>query len=886
MSVVTRIRTSEELTVPFTPEEIWDVLAAASAYPAWWPVQWPAQVLSDQPGLLGSEIEVRPLLGGWFRFRFEELHEPFAMRIRFFGGRFEGPGGFLLQPGEKGQTRIRYDLDVFARGMGTAAVSQVLPLDAVQRFHMRSLLRNLEKQVRRQRKAAEARLRAEAKAARIAAEVAARLAAEQEARRLAAELEARRIAEAEVRRIAAAEAERRRAAEDARLAAEAEAGRLREEARVLAETEARRAEELRRHEEAELARIAAEAAARVAAEEEARRLAAELEARRIAEAEAIRIAAAEAERRRAAEDARLAAEAEAGRLREEARVLAETEARRAEELRRHEEAELARIAAEAAARLAAEEEARRLAAELEARRIAEAEAIRIAAAEAERRLAEEAARLAAEAEAGRLREEARVLAETEARRAEELRRHEEAESARIAAEAAARLAAEEEARRLAAELEARRVAEAEAIRIATAEAERRRAEEAARLAAEAEAGRLREEAPVRAETAARRAEELRRHEEAESAQIAAEAAARLAAEKEALRLAAELEARRIAEAENAPPAPTRESWFRRILGWFLTPETVAPEAPALAGSESNFTIARNYLAALSSRSSTKAVDVFLAKDLVRVEYPHRFLDRATSSSAEGMLGPRARASGTFATEDFELMGATGGGSQVAMEIAWSGRVGKHAPPLVEGQELAARLAVFLKFDDGRIVREHVYACFEPWSNAAERARVLAERAAGEPVVSKGGDSDPGSSQSNFEIARSYLAVMNAGAGPEEVAGFFAKDGTLEEFPNVFAPRGVVRTRDEIGQARGRGRALFKSEYYELCGAFGGGSQVAMEIAWTAVIGATTGSYTAGQKLEGRLAVFLKFRDGLIVRQRIYRGTPEIVSVTAADVHSS
>ena len=95
----------------------------------------------------------------------------------------------------------------------------------------------------------------------------------------------------------------------------------------------------------------------------------------------------------------------------------------------------------------------------------------------------------------------------------------------------------------------------------------------------------------------------------------------------------------------------------------------------------------------------------------------------------------------------------------------------------------------------------------------------------------------------------------------------------------------MRTRDEIGQARGRDLALFTSEYYELCGAFGGGSQVAMEIAWTAVIGATTGSYTAGQKLEGQLAVFLKFRDGLIVRQRIYRCIPGIVSVTAADVHS-
>ena len=660
MSVVTRIRTSEELTVPFTPEEVWDVLAAASAYPNWWPVQWPARVLSDQPGLLGSEIEVRPLVGGMFRFRFEELHEPFAMRLRFFGGRLEGPGGFLLQPGDDGGTRIRYDIDVFARGMGTAAVSQVFPLEAVQRFHMRSVLRNLEKEVRAKRDVAAARLRAEA--ARVASETAARLAAEEESRRLAAEAEA------------------------------------------------------------EAARVAAETAARLAAEEAARRLAIE---------EAAMRAAQEAESRRVAEESRVAEEA--------------------------------RVAAETAARFAAEEEARRLAAELEAHRIAEAEAMRLAAEEVERQRVAEHVRLAAEAEA---------------------------ETARVAAEAAARLAAEETARR--------------------------REEEARAL---------------------------------------------------------------------IPPESPTDSWLRRVQGWFLRPEAPAPEALVAPGGESNFTIARNYVSALSSRPSPKTLDAFLAKDLVRVEYPHRFLDRATTSRVEGTFGPRAREAGTFETEAFELKGATGGGSQVAMEIAWNGRVGQDAPPLVQGQELDARLAVFLKFHDGRIVREHVYACFEPWSSPSERARAQAERSKAERFIPKAGDSGHGSSQSNFEIARSYLAAMNAGAGPEEVAGFFAEEGVQEEFPNLFAPVGAVRTRDEIGKARARDLALLKSEYHELRGAFGGGSQVAMEIAWTAVIGAATGSYSAGQKLEGQIAVFLKFRDGLIVRQRSYRCIPAIVSVTAADVHS-
>ena len=276
MSVVARITTSEELTVPFTAEEVWDVLAAASDYPDWWPVQWRARLLSEQPGLVGTEVEVRPLLGGRFCFRFEELHEPLAMRLRFFGGRFEGPGGFLLRPGQEGHTRVRYDVDVFVRGVGTGAISQILPLDALHRFHMRSVLRNLARRLRTQHTLAGARQRPEAEAARTVADVAARV-AEENGARLAAEEQARR------------------------LAVELEARRVAEEARAVEE-----------------ARVAAETSARLAAEEEARRLAVELEARRLAEAEAARLAAEEAERRRAAEQARLAAEAEAARLAGEA----------------------------------------------------------------------------------------------------------------------------------------------------------------------------------------------------------------------------------------------------------------------------------------------------------------------------------------------------------------------------------------------------------------------------------------------------------------------------------------------------------------------------------------------------------------------------------------
>ena len=60
-----------------------------------------------------------------------------------------------------------------------------------------------------------------------------------------------------------------------------------------------------------------------------------------------------------------------------------------------------------------------------------------------------------------------------------------------------------------------------------------------------------------------------------------------------------------------------------------------------------------------------------------------------------------------------------------------------------------------------------------------------------------------------------------------------------------------------------------SESYELLGATGGGSMVALEVAWSGFVSNGLGLFTAGERLEARSGIFLRFRDGLIVSQRNY-----------------
>src|SRR4030095_13866465 len=98
---------------------------------------------------------------------------------------------------------------------------------------------------------------------------------------------------------------------------------------------------------------------------------------------------------------------------------------------------------------------------------------------------------------------------------------------------------------------------------------------------------------------------------------------------------------------------------------------------------------------------------------------------------------------------------------------------------------------------------------------------------------------------------------------------YAPDVVQEEFPNRLMPNGATRNLQALKEGRARGQALLASEHFEVLNAIASGEQVALEVVWTATIRQAAGPFAAGQTLSARFAIFMEFRDGLIVRQRNY-----------------
>jgi ketosteroid isomerase-like protein len=108
----------------------------------------------------------------------------------------------------------------------------------------------------------------------------------------------------------------------------------------------------------------------------------------------------------------------------------------------------------------------------------------------------------------------------------------------------------------------------------------------------------------------------------------------------------------------------------------------------------------------------------------------------------------------------------------------------------------------------------------------------------------------------------------ARAGPP-LAAFFTPDAVQDEFPNRVLPHGARRDLRAILDAAARGREVMAAQRYDLLRAVVSGHEVVLEVLWSGTLAVSFGPRAAGSEMRARLAIFLEFREGRIVRQRNY-----------------
>lgn len=125
------------------------------------------------------------------------------------------------------------------------------------------------------------------------------------------------------------------------------------------------------------------------------------------------------------------------------------------------------------------------------------------------------------------------------------------------------------------------------------------------------------------------------------------------------------------------------------------------------------------------------------------------------------------------------------------------------------------------------------------------------------------------SETNLGRARRFLEALNRGAGTDELAAWFAPDVVQIEYPNRFVPGGARRDLAALQEASRRGRAVMASQEYEVLDALEDGDRVALRVRWLGRLAAKAGPLEPGSEMRANFALFMTFRDGLIVEQHNY-----------------
>ena len=106
-----RIRATDTILIAAAPREVWRVLTDFTRYPAWWPDNVRVRAGDIPPGLVGTELDIRPKGGPGFRCRLEQLREEEELVFRYHAGPYQGTGAWRLTWTGSG-TQVTYLTDL------------------------------------------------------------------------------------------------------------------------------------------------------------------------------------------------------------------------------------------------------------------------------------------------------------------------------------------------------------------------------------------------------------------------------------------------------------------------------------------------------------------------------------------------------------------------------------------------------------------------------------------------------------------------------------------------------------------------------------------------------------------------------------------------------
>jgi ketosteroid isomerase-like protein len=128
----------------------------------------------------------------------------------------------------------------------------------------------------------------------------------------------------------------------------------------------------------------------------------------------------------------------------------------------------------------------------------------------------------------------------------------------------------------------------------------------------------------------------------------------------------------------------------------------------------NLELARRYLQILERDTSDPALLALFDSDFVFHEQPNRLNPNGRTLRGDELRALTAKAKQIILEQRYDVKNALASGSEVAMEVEWTGRFNIGFASTPAGQPIRARLGLFLTFRAGKILSQRNYDCYEPF----------------------------------------------------------------------------------------------------------------------------------------------------------------------------
>lgn len=132
------------------------------------------------------------------------------------------------------------------------------------------------------------------------------------------------------------------------------------------------------------------------------------------------------------------------------------------------------------------------------------------------------------------------------------------------------------------------------------------------------------------------------------------------------------------------------------------------------GTADHLALAHQYLEAVSRQAVGAELAAFYHDDVLQEELPNRLNPNGARRGLAELLAGAEKGRMIMRAQSWNPLHAVASGDRVALEVEWTGTLAVPVGTLSAGGTMRARFAVFLEFQNGKIIRQRNYDCFEPW----------------------------------------------------------------------------------------------------------------------------------------------------------------------------